>query len=69
MSFIGEIARAQGKLGDYPHVAAWIQRFQARPAYHRRIEKRWEVRLRAPLSDPERATDGPAIRSDLACLR
>jgi len=33
MSFIGEIARVQGKLGNYPHVAAWIDRFQARPAY------------------------------------
>ncbi|TBN47381.1 glutathione S-transferase family protein [Pseudomonas sp. BGI-2] len=33
MSFIGEIARAQGKLGNYPHVAAWVQRFQVRPAY------------------------------------
>ncbi|SDT56960.1 glutathione S-transferase family protein [Pseudomonas prosekii] len=33
MSFIGEIARAQGKLRDYPHVAAWVDRFQARPAY------------------------------------
>lgn len=33
MSFIGEIARAQGKLGQYPHVAAWVERFQKRPAY------------------------------------
>jgi glutathione S-transferase len=33
MSFIGEIARAQGKLRDYPHIAAWVERFQARPAY------------------------------------
>jgi len=39
MSFIGEIARAQGKLGDYPHVTAWIERFQARPAYQAALKK------------------------------
>lgn len=39
MSFIGEIARAQGKLRDYPHVAAWIERFQARPAYIAALKK------------------------------
>lgn len=39
MSFIGEIARAQGKLRDYPHVAAWIERFQARPAYQAALKK------------------------------
>jgi len=39
MSFIGEIARAQGKLRDYPHVTAWIERFQARPAYIAALKK------------------------------
>jgi glutathione S-transferase len=39
MSFIGEIARAQGKLGNYPHVAAWIERFQARAAYQAALKK------------------------------
>ncbi|MEB0045924.1 MULTISPECIES: glutathione S-transferase [unclassified Pseudomonas] len=39
MSFIGEIARAQGKLAEYPHVAAWVARFQARPAYIAALEK------------------------------
>ncbi|MDI3275129.1 glutathione S-transferase family protein [Pseudomonas sp. MDT1-16] len=39
MSFIGEIARAQGKLGDYPHIASWIARFQARPAYQAALKK------------------------------
>jgi len=39
MSFIGEIARAQGKLQAYPNVAAWVQRFQARPAYQKAVEK------------------------------
>lgn len=39
MSFIGEIARAQGKLGNYPHITAWIERFQARRAYQAALQK------------------------------
>jgi glutathione S-transferase len=39
MSFIGEIAKAFGKLGSYPNVAAWVERFQARPAYKQAIER------------------------------
>ncbi|WP_249674472.1 glutathione S-transferase family protein [Pseudomonas abieticivorans] len=39
MSFIGEIARAQGKLGPYPHLAAWVKRLQARPAYQAALKK------------------------------
>lgn len=39
MSFIGEIAKAQGKLGAYPNLAAWVERFQARPAYKKAIEQ------------------------------
>ncbi len=39
MSFIGEIARAQGKLQAYPNLAAWVQRFQARPAYRKAVEQ------------------------------
>jgi len=39
MSFIGEIAKAQGKLATYPHLAAWVQRFQARPAYRQALEQ------------------------------
>ncbi|WP_053132614.1 glutathione S-transferase family protein [Pseudomonas sp. MIACH] len=39
MSFIGEIAKAQGKLPTYPHLAAWVQRFQARPAYRQALEQ------------------------------
>ncbi|ELQ06378.1 glutathione S-transferase, partial [Pseudomonas fluorescens BRIP34879] len=38
MSFIGEIAKAQGKLQAYPNLAAWVQRFQARPAYRKAVE-------------------------------
>ncbi len=39
MSFIGEFAKSQGMLQDYPGLAAWIDRFQARPAYISAIEK------------------------------
>lgn len=39
MSFIGEIAKAFGKLASYPNVAAWVARFQARPAYKQAIER------------------------------
>ncbi|MCS3418649.1 glutathione S-transferase [Pseudomonas sp. BIGb0450] len=39
MSFIGEIARAQGKLQAYPNVAVWVQRFQERPAYRKALEQ------------------------------
>lgn len=39
MSFIGEIAKAQGKLPVYPNLAAWVQRFQARPAYRKALEQ------------------------------
>jgi glutathione S-transferase len=39
MSFIGEIAKAQGKLQAYANLAAWVQRFQARPAYHKAVEQ------------------------------
>ena len=39
MSFIGEIAKAQGKLPAYPNLAAWVQRFQARPAYRKALEQ------------------------------
>lgn len=38
-SFIGEIAGANGLLGDYPNVAGWVARFQARAAYRRALEK------------------------------
>ena len=39
MSFIGEFARSQGKLQQYPNLAAWVERFQARPAYLKAVEK------------------------------
>jgi glutathione S-transferase len=39
MSFIGEVAGAQGKLQAYPNLAAWVQKFQARPAYRKAVEQ------------------------------
>jgi glutathione S-transferase len=38
MSFVGEIAKMQ-RAADYPNIAAWVDRFQARPAYRRALEK------------------------------
>ena len=39
MSFVGEIAAARTHRATYPHVEAWVHRFQARPAYLRALEK------------------------------
>ena len=33
LSFVGEIAGARADRAAYPHVDAWVRRFQARPAY------------------------------------
>lgn len=33
LSFVGEIAGARESRAAYPHIAAWVKRFQARPAY------------------------------------
>lgn len=38
MSFIGEFAKAKGKLLPYPNIAAWVERLQARPAYRKALE-------------------------------
>ncbi len=37
MSFVGEAAR--GLRAGYPHMDAWIRRFQQRPAYRRALER------------------------------
>lgn len=37
MSFVAEAAR--GLRVDYPHVDAWLRRFQQRPAYRRALER------------------------------
>ena len=39
MSFVGEIAGARGNRERYPHIEAWVTRFQARPAYRKAIER------------------------------
>ena len=37
MSFVGEIAKMRG--AAFPNIVAWVDRFQARPAYTRALEK------------------------------
>jgi len=37
MSFVGEAAR--GLRAPYPHLDAWVKRFQQRPAYRRALER------------------------------
>lgn len=39
MSFVGEAAGGRGVLGDFPNIAAWVKRFQARPAYRKALER------------------------------
>ena len=39
MSFVGEVAGAFGRLQAHPNLAAWVGRFQARPAYKAALEK------------------------------
>lgn len=39
MSFVGEVTRAFGQTDKYPNIKTWVERFQARPAYVRALEK------------------------------
>jgi len=39
MSFVPEVAKAMGKLAEYPHMAAWIERMHARPAWTAALDK------------------------------
>jgi glutathione S-transferase len=39
LSFVGEVARAFGRLGPYPNIAAWVARLHERPAFKASIEK------------------------------
>ena len=39
MSFVGEIAVIRGRAAQYPNIAAWVARFQARPAYRTALDK------------------------------
>jgi glutathione S-transferase len=39
LSFIGELAGARFGINNYPDIKAWVQRFQARPAYQAALAK------------------------------
>lgn len=39
LSFVAEVMGAFGKLDAYPNMKGWLERFQARPAYKRALEK------------------------------
>jgi glutathione S-transferase len=39
LSFVGEVTGAFGRLDQYPGMKAWVERFQARPAYKAALEK------------------------------
>jgi glutathione S-transferase len=39
MSFVGEVARAFGQTATHKNIGSWVERFQARPAYARSLEK------------------------------
>ncbi len=39
LSFVGEIAGARANRAAYPNVDAWVQRFQARPAYQAALSR------------------------------
>ena len=39
LSFVGEVLGPFGRMAQYPNIKAWVQRFQARPAYKAALEK------------------------------
>jgi glutathione S-transferase len=39
LSFVGEVARAFGRLGPFPNIAAWVTRLHDRAAFKASIEK------------------------------
>ena len=39
MSFVGEVVGAFGRAAQYPNITAWVNRFQARPAYRTALAK------------------------------
>jgi glutathione S-transferase len=45
MSFVAEVAKAHGKLGDYPNLADWIERMHARPAWKTALAKSGPYKL------------------------
>jgi len=48
MSFVGEVGRAMGQAATYPNIKAWVERFQARPAYVAALEKGGPYNLGPP---------------------
>ena len=53
MSFVGEAARELR--AAYPHIDAWVKRFQARPAYRRALERGGPYALASPVGFAARA--------------
>lgn len=47
MSFVGEMAKVAKRIEPFANLAAWVGRFQARPAYKRAIEKGGAYRFAA----------------------
>ncbi len=39
MSFVGEVARAFGRLAKFPEITAWVDRLHARPAFEAALAK------------------------------
>ena len=39
LSFVGEVARAFGRLSSYPNIAGWVARLHDRPAFRASIDK------------------------------
>jgi glutathione S-transferase len=39
LSFVGELARLQNDCSGYPHLEAWVRRYQDRPAYKTAVER------------------------------
>jgi glutathione S-transferase len=39
MSFVGEVMRAMGRADKFTNIKAWVERFQARPAYQAALQK------------------------------
>ncbi|HYG26910.1 MAG TPA: glutathione S-transferase [Caulobacteraceae bacterium] len=39
LSFVGEVAGMYGRFAQFPNIKAWVERFQARPAYKAALEK------------------------------
>ena len=45
MSFVAEVAKAHGRLADYPNLEAWIGRMHERPAWKAALEKSGPYKL------------------------